>query len=83
MMGALTTQRIPVKLQGKLISLCFELILSSSEPVAVKVLSLEMLDKLRAQHPELKNEIKATIEDQMPKTSMAFRSRSNKILRSL
>ncbi|MDF2436563.1 MAG: hypothetical protein K0Q95_939 [Bacteroidota bacterium] len=81
--GALCTQKIPSDLQGKIISLCFDLILSPDEPVAVKVLSLEIIFPLTKQYPELKQELKAVIEDQLPKTSAAFHSRGKKILSQL
>jgi hypothetical protein len=83
MLSALCTQEIPKRLQGKAVNICFDFILSPSETVAVKVLSLEILSKFIQEYPELKNELKAAIEDQLPKTTIAFRSKGSKILKKL
>lgn len=82
-LNALCTQDIPKKEQGKLVSICFDFILSSSEPVAVKVLSLEILSNIAQKHPDLKTEIKAVIEDQLPKTTAAFHARAKHVLKRL
>jgi hypothetical protein len=83
MLSALCTQEIPVRLQGKTVNICFDFILSPSETVAVKVLSLEILSKFIKDYPELKNELKVAIEDQLPKTTVAFQSKGRKILKML
>jgi hypothetical protein len=83
MLSALCTQEIPKKLQGKTVNICFDFILSSSETVAVKVLSLDILSKFIKDYPELKNELRAAIEDQLPKTTAAFHSKGKKILKKL
>lgn len=80
---ALSTQKIPEKWQGKTVNICFDFILSPDEPVAVKVLSLEILSNIAKQYPELKNEIIAAIEDQLPKTTVAFHSRAKKVIKKL
>lgn len=79
----LATQEIPHKLQGKMVSICFDFILDASEPVAVKVFALEILSRLSAMHPGLKSEIRAAIMDQLPKTSAAFHSRAKKVLKKM
>jgi hypothetical protein len=81
MLSALCTQDIPKKLQGKMVDICFNFILSPTETVAVKVLSLDIVSKLIKEHPDLKNELKAAIEDQIPKTTIAFQSKGKKLLR--
>jgi hypothetical protein len=83
MMSALSTQEIPAKLKGKILNICFDFVLSPTETVAVKVLSLDILLKFIKDYPELKNELKAAIEDQLPKTSVAFTSKGKKILKKL
>ncbi|HEX8517663.1 MAG TPA: hypothetical protein VF868_15805 [Bacteroidia bacterium] len=83
MLNALVTQKIPRKLQGKTVTICFDFIMSPSETVAVKVLSLEILSHLAKEYPELKEEIKAVIEDQLPKTTIAFRARAKKVLKKI
>ncbi|MCW3085493.1 MAG: hypothetical protein JWP12_2859 [Bacteroidetes bacterium] len=83
MLRALTTQELPEKSKGKAITICFDFILSPTETVAVKVFALEVLSNLIKQYPELKNELKAAIEDQLPKTTAAFHSRAKKVLKKL
>ncbi len=83
MLRALCTQQLPEKSKGKAITICFDFILSRTETVAVKVFALEVLSGLMKQYPELKNELKAAIEDQLPKTTAAFHSRAKKILKKL
>jgi hypothetical protein len=83
MLSALCTQEIPKRSQGKIVTTCFDFILSPSETVAVKVLSLEILSQLIKDHPGLKNELKAAIEDQLPKTTVAFQSKGTKVLKKL
>jgi len=83
MLSGLCSQDIPKKLQGKMVNICFDFILDPDETVAVKVLSLDILWKIAQQHPELKNELKAVIEDQIPKTTAAFLSKGRKILNSV
>ena len=83
MVLVLASQKIPVKLQGKLVNLCFDLMLSSDETVAVKVHAMQAIANIANYHPELKNELKAAIEDQLPKTTAAFYARAKQILKEL
>lgn len=83
MLSALGTQEIPKRSQGKIVNICFDFILSPAETVAVKVLSLDILAKFMKDYPELKNELKTAIEDQLPKTTIAFQSKGNKLLKLL
>jgi len=80
---ALATQQIPEKQEGKTVDFCFEFILSPDAPVAVKVFSMEILSNLIKKYPDLKNELKAAIEDQLPKTTAAFHARARRILKIL
>ena len=81
MMHALVGQTIPKKLQGKLIDSCFEFILSPKEAVALKVHSIQVIADLSKIYPELKVELKAAIEDQLPKSSSAFSARARSIFK--
>lgn len=83
MVVVLASNKIPKNLQGKLVNLCFDLILSKKETVAVKVHALQVVANIAEQHPELKAELKAAIEDQLPKTSAAFHARAKRILKGL
>ena len=74
---------IPPQLAGKVATICFELFGSAKEPVAVKVFSMTVLANIARREPELKNEIRILIEQQMPTGSAGFRSRGMKILKQL
>lgn len=73
---------IPKRYQGVVIEHCFHL-MDPKEPVAVRVFAMTVLANLSRQHPDLKKELKLTIEDQLHFGSAAYLSRSKKILRQL
>lgn len=83
MILVLASQHIPKKLQGKLVNLCFDQMLSANETVGVKVHAMQAIANIAMQHPELQNELKAAIEDQLPKTTAAFHARAKHILKEL
>ena len=74
---------IPKSLMGPLAEICFQYLQSTSETVAVKVFSMTILANITKTIPELKNELRIIIEDQMPYGSAGFISRGKKILRAL
>lgn len=73
---------IPTRYQGEVIERCFHL-MDTKEPVAVRVFAMTVLANLSRQYPDLKNELKLVIGDQLPFASAAYLSRSKKILRQL
>ncbi|MES2284190.1 MAG: hypothetical protein V4547_00795 [Bacteroidota bacterium] len=81
MASVLASSTIPKNQQGKLVNLCFDLLLSSEETVVVKVHAMQAIANIAKHHPELKNELKMAIEDQLPKTSAAFHARAKFILK--
>lgn len=70
---------IPEKQHPQVMNICYEYIASAGTPVAVKAFSLSVLHKLSQKHPELKNELKILIEDQLPTATPAFKSKAKKI----
>jgi hypothetical protein len=74
---------IPRRLAGKVATVCFEWLASAKEPVAVKVFSMSVLANIAKQEPDLKNEIRILIDQQMPMGSAGFKSRGKKVLRQL
>jgi hypothetical protein len=74
---------IPRRLAGKVATLCFEWLASAKEPVAVKVFSMSVLANIAKQEPDLKNEIRILIDQQMPMGSAGFKSRGKRVLRQL
>ena len=74
---------IPEELQGVLTEVCFSFLISSDEPIAVKVFSMTVLGNICKKHPELAHELKLTIESQLPFASAGFLSRAKKVLKKL
>lgn len=79
----LQDMELPDHLLGPAADICFKILESGSEPVAVKVFAMAVLANICQKVPELKNELRILIEDQMPYSSAAFKSRGSKILRRL
>jgi len=73
---------IPPELQGSLVTICFNY-LTGSEPVAIKAFAMTVLANLAKTEPDLGNELKIIIQDQLPDAAPAFLARVRKILREL
>lgn len=71
---------IPEEFHGDVLNICFDFIMSMSEPPAVKAFALTILQKLALQYPEIKDEVKIIIEDRWEVESPAFRSRAKAFL---
>lgn len=83
LLQVLSEHTVPEKLQGKLINICFDFILSSDEAVAVKVFAMQCVANIAKEHRELIPELKSAIEDQLPKTTAAFHARAKRVLKEL
>lgn len=77
---ALVNYKIPKKLLGTLVDICFEFLASPKEPIAIKYFSMSILFEEAKKEPDLFHEIKVLIEDQMPLGSPGFRNKGQKIL---
>ena len=73
---------IPTALWGETIEICFRY-LTGTEAIAIKVFSMSVLYNLSLHVPEITNELKVVIEDQLPYGSAGFKSRGKKILAKL
>ena len=74
---------IPSFIQGELIDLCFNVVQTKTEAIAVRVFAMMVLDKLIIDYPELQRELRILIEEELPYAKPAFRSRGIKILKGL
>ena len=83
LMLVLASHLIPKKYQAKLLNICFEFILSPTETVVVKVHAMQIIANLSKEHPDIKGELKSVIEDQLPKSTAAFRARAKRILKEM
>lgn len=80
---SLETVYVHEKFKGELISICFDLLNNPDEPVAVKVYSMMLLDKMCYKYPDLSSELSASIESQEVFATAGFISRGDKILRKI
>jgi len=74
---------IPEKHHGDLMNTCFNYISSPVEKPAIKAFSLTILENLSARYPDIKQELKAVIEERWEYETPAFRSRAKKILQRI
>jgi hypothetical protein len=74
---------IPENMHGILTDICFQYLQNPSEAIAIKVFSMTIIHNLTKQYPELKEELKFILEEQIPFQSAGFRSRAGKILKNL
>jgi hypothetical protein len=74
---------IPKKFHAAVASVCFQYLSDTKEPVAVRVFAMSVLGQIARSHPDLKQELKIIIEDNLPYASAAFISRSRKVLKAL
>ncbi len=71
---------IPPENEGKAIDLLFQWVLSTETNVTIKSRSFLVLFKLTKKYPELKNELKLCLMDQMDKYTDDFKKRAGKLL---
>ncbi|MBL7931001.1 MAG: hypothetical protein JNL60_03810 [Bacteroidia bacterium] len=74
---------IPKEQEARAIDLCFGWLVSANTNVTIKSRAIWVLLKLAKKYPELKNELKLCIKDQMNKYSKDFEKRAVKVLKQL
>ena len=74
---------IPEPLWGIVAERSLELLANGREAVAIRVFAMTVLLHIVYKVPELKNELRVIVEDQMPYGSAGFQSRGRKVLKSL
>lgn len=79
----LQEREMPDSIIGEAADICFKIMESAKAPIAVKVFAMTLLANICKKVPELKNELRILIEDQLPYGSAGFKSRANKILKKL
>ncbi|MFN6947272.1 MAG: hypothetical protein ACK4ND_20205, partial [Cytophagaceae bacterium] len=80
-LALLQNYNLPEHLLGITTNSCFDLLSNKKSPVAIKVFAITVLANICKKEPDLFNELKITVEDQLPYSSPAFRSRARKILK--
>ncbi|QDH78036.1 hypothetical protein FKX85_02890 [Echinicola soli] len=76
-------QEVPEEFEGEVLDLTFRLLEDTSEPIAIRVFSMQVVYNLSKRYPEIKPELKAIIESSLPYASAGFKSRASKILPKL
>lgn len=74
---------IPKRLHGRVADICFQILQTNDEPGAIKVFAMSALAQVAHHHPELKNELRTILEDQLPYGSPGYISRARKVLREI
>jgi hypothetical protein len=74
---------VPKKFHGQVAEIGFKFLQDKKETVAVKVFSMTVLANLIKKTPELSQELRIIIEDQLPYASAGFRSSAAKVLKQL
>ena len=75
---------IPPALHGEVMHHCFELLADPEETVAVRVCSMTVLANLAKDYPDIRNEIRLILEDQLQHNpSPGFSARARKVLKLL
>jgi hypothetical protein len=74
---------IPDVYAGRLMTICFDLLMKPAEKIAAKAFALTVLANQARKYPEIKNEILLCIAAQLPDASPGFRARANKVTRQL
>ncbi|MBC8173897.1 MAG: hypothetical protein H7X71_08330, partial [Chitinophagales bacterium] len=74
---------IPKSLLGMAATICFELLADINEPVAIRCFSMTVLANISEKEPDIKNELRLLIEEQLPFGTAGFKSRARKVLKSI
>ena len=74
---------IPEETLGIAADVCFSFLHSGTEPIAIKAHSMTILFNITKKYPDLKDELRLAIEEQIPFGSAGIKSRGNKILKAL
>ena len=74
---------IPEELEGQLFDKCFNYLSNPKYAIAIRVFSMTVLYRIVQNHPDLKPELIAEIEEHMPHGSAGFKSRGRKTLKLL
>lgn len=73
---------IPRKYEGRVMTLCFDLLTDPAEKVASKANAISILHKLSSKFPEIRQELLTIIESEWDRASPAYRARARLVLKS-
>jgi len=79
----ISEEPLPKIISGDFINRCFDLLISNSTPVAVRVYAMQILFNFSQQEPDIKNELALVIEEFMSDGTAGFKCRGKRILKKL
>ena len=83
-LGVLQDVSIPEALHGPVMNCCFAFLEDPLETIAVKVFSMTVLAHLAKEYPDIKNEIRLLIEEQLESNpTPGIRSKARKVLKEI
>ena len=74
---------IPEKEEGNVLNAAFDRLTNKALPIAVRVNCMQIVYNLTEKYPELQNELRGIIENEIESGKPAFKSRGRKILAKL
>jgi hypothetical protein len=74
---------IPEEHEGNVLDICFKLLNSNHEPIAVKAFSMTVIFNFSKKYPAIIPELIASIETLIPTGSAGIKSRGKKILKAI
>ncbi len=82
-MSVLQCSEIPASLQGAVANICFSYIADLKISIAPRVVAITVLARIAEHKKELAGELQTLIEQMLPYSTAAFRSRARHVLKSL
>lgn len=77
----ISLEPLPSNISGDFINYCFDVLISTTSTIAIKVYAMQILYNFSLQEPDLQNELALVIEEQMENGSAALYSRGRRILK--
>lgn len=68
------------ELAGQLVNECFCMLTNNTQPPAIKVFAMTTIAAIAQKYPDLMQELRPILEEQMPYASAGFKNRAMKIL---
>ncbi|NOU58394.1 hypothetical protein [Marinifilum caeruleilacunae] len=79
----ISAETLPSDISGEFINSCFDFLISTTTPVAVKVHAMQILYHFSLIEPDIQHELALIIEEQMENGTAGFCSRGRKILKKI
>jgi hypothetical protein len=76
----LITNPSPINEDGELVDLCFQWVISPSEPIAIRAYAMQFIFDLLSVYPDLKFELRSTLETVLDDESKGVRGKARKVL---